>query len=81
MLAWACGPATEQCTQEDDGVDKTRSVSFAHQKSNIFGDAVSPPYCASCPLAWTAVLVEGGGLAVLGTVRIGIQNSILESHD
>jgi len=25
--------------------------------------AVSPPYCVPCPLARTAVLVEGGGLA------------------
>ena len=25
--------------------------------------AVSPPYCAPCPLARTAVLLEGGGLA------------------
>ena len=25
--------------------------------------AVSPPYCASCPLARTAVLLEEGGLA------------------
>jgi len=25
--------------------------------------AVSPPYCAPCPLTRTAVLLEGGGLA------------------
>jgi len=41
MLAWACGPATEQWTQDDDG-------------------DVSPPSCASCPLARTPILRVGG---------------------
>jgi len=44
-------------------VDESLRDSFAHQKSPISGDAVSPPYCAPCPLMRTAVLVEEGGLA------------------
>ena len=54
----ACEPTTKQCTQDDDGVDESLRDSFAHQKSEISGDAVSPPYCASCPLAWTAMSSE-----------------------
>ena len=44
---WACGPATEQCKQDDDGVDESLYDSFAHQKSSISGDGVSLPYCAT----------------------------------
>jgi len=44
--------------EDDDGVDESHCDSFAHQKSPISGDAVSPPYCAPCPLARTAVPSE-----------------------
>jgi len=30
--------------EDDDGVDESQSDSFAHQKSKISGNAVSPPY-------------------------------------
>ena len=36
---------------------------IAEYKQGYDDGAVSPPSCAACPLARTAVLVEGGGLA------------------
>jgi hypothetical protein len=43
---------------DDDGVDETLRVSFAHQKSPISGDAVSPTYSLTF-----GSLLEDGGLA------------------
>src|SRR6056297_2321302 len=42
-IAWDCGPSVEG-VRYSCGVDETRGVSFAHQKSLISEDAVSPPY-------------------------------------
>jgi len=36
------------------GVDESLRDSFAHQKSEISGDGVSPPYCATRPPACVA---------------------------
>ena len=60
----------------DDGVNETRNVSFAHQKSEISGDAVSSPYCASCPLARTAVSSEN--LRFSGSRESSILERLLE---
>ena len=50
--------------ENDDGVDESLRDSFAHQKSPISGDAVSPPYSLVLPTAvGSSTLVEGGGLA------------------
>ena len=38
-------------------------ISVAQNVQTTDDGAVSPPYCVPCPLARTAVLVEGGGLA------------------
>jgi len=45
--------------ENDDGVDESRSDSFAHQKSKISGDGVSPPYCATRPSACVAAWGRG----------------------
>jgi hypothetical protein len=57
------GLPLERAGWDEDGVDESPRDSFAHQKSEISGDAVSPPYCAPCPLARIAVLLERGGLS------------------
>ena len=50
--------------ENDDGIDEALRVSFAHQKSAISGDAVSPPYSLVLQTAvGSSTLVEGGGLA------------------
>ena len=47
--------------ENDDGVDETLRVSFAHQKSQISGDAVSLPYSLVLPTAvGSPALVEVG---------------------
>ena len=43
FASYSAAQSTEQCTKDNDGVDETQSVSFAH-KSFALVNAVSPPY-------------------------------------
>ena len=42
-IEWACGASSITRKQDDDGVDETQSVSFAHESFALV-NAVSPPY-------------------------------------
>ena len=49
--------------ENNDGVDETLRVSFAHQKSPISRDAVSPPLLRYSVASVPALLLEEGDLA------------------